>query len=156
MGTQLPRYWKLRDPEIEKLLVETWPFLPAHLKKTGNNIAAIRFGTAAFFLFVLLGVTDSTVTSTPAQFVSRIFSMTTLLAVIGVVGAVLILILRSMQVAKRFVDAYAEMLPDHAEHIRRIYAERGLGDVIAPWVRGKPGVIRKILNGIARRFHLKP
>lgn len=144
----------MRDPAIDKMLRQTWQYLPPELKKTSHNISTIRFGTVCFTILIIAGFLQMIATSTPADFLGRIISFNTIVALLGVAGAIYILAMRSMQIAPRFIDTYVQMLPDYEEEIRNSYAERGLADVIAPWVRGK-GRLSALLRHLAKRFHFK-
>lgn len=140
---------------MDRLMHETWPQLPPEMRKNSTNLATIRIGAVCFVLFVLGGMASMVAHDTPDRFITEFFSFQTFFAVIGMIGAIVILILRAMQVAPRFVEAYAQMLPDHADQIRVIYAERGLGDVVAPWVRRKGGRMSRIFGHYAKRFYIR-
>lgn len=135
---------------------KAWDSLPADLRKNSHNLSAIRIGVVGYAVLIVLYVAQLASSTDPATFASRIVSFGTLLTLLGLIAAAGILLARSMMLAPRFIDAYCEMLPDRADDIRRIYAERGSGDVVAPWIRGKPGRFGKLLKGLARRFSIIP
>lgn len=155
MVTQVPRRLKLRDAGIDRLLRETWPLLPKNLQKSSKNLASIRFGAACYLALMIIFVGNSAQTSDPHGFMVDVFSMNSLVAVIGFIAAVIILFARSMQVAPRYVEAYVEMLPDYADEIQTIYAERGLADVAAPWITSR-NKLGKMLKNLSKRFRLVP
>jgi hypothetical protein len=135
---------------------KTWDSLPADLRKNSHNLSAIRVGVVGYAVLIVLYVAQIASSTDPATFASRIISFSMLLTLVGLVAAAGILLARTMMLAPRFIEAYCELLPDHAEDIRRIYAERGSGDVVAPWIRGKPGRFGKLLRGLAKRYSIIP
>lgn len=146
----------MRDAEVEKVLRNNLKFLSPELRKSSANIASIRMGTISYLVMVMLVVGMQASILTPAAFMTFVFSWTMLFAVIGFVAAVCILTLRAMALAPHFIEAYAILMKDDADVIRQLYGERGLADVIAPWIKGKPGIIMKMTKKLARRFYMHP
>lgn len=156
MADHARRQHRLRDAQIDREMRRKWDELPADLRKNSNNLSAIRTGVAGYAVLIVLYVAQLASSTDPATFAMRIISVTMLLTIIGLVAAAGILLARSMMLAPRFIENYCEILPERADDIRRIYAERGSGDVMAPWIRGKPGRFGKLLRGLAKRFSIIP
>ena len=156
MVTHLKRQYGRRDPELEKQLRSAWTFLPDALRRNSNNLSVIRVGVVAFTLLIILYLVEIVANSTPEAFLGNLFSYNVLLAFIGLACALAILLGRAMQMAPHFIDAYVAMLPEQEDEIRGMYQERGAGDVIAPWIRGKPGRLVKFGRYLAKRFSIMP
>lgn len=151
VGGQLVRQHKRRTKETNQLLDMGWQYLPPYLRKRSANLYKIRTGTIGFFIFMIIYILSAASASTPMEFFGQLFSGTTALGLFGIIAAALILVLRAMQSAPDFIDAYCQMFPDHEDQIKEEYCERGLGDVITPWVKTRRP-IGAVFAGIARRF----
>ncbi len=156
MANHARRQHRLRDARIDREMRRTWDALPTDLRRNSNNLSAIRTGVIGYAVLIVLYIAQLASSTDAATFVARIVSITMLLTLFGLIAAAGILLARSMMLAPRFIENYCEMLPARADDIRRIYAERGTGDVIAPWIRGKPGRFGKLLRGFAKRFSIMP
>jgi len=154
--THLKRQYLRRDPDLEKQLRLAWTFLPDDLRRNSNNLSVIRFGTMAFVLLIVLYLVEIVANSTPQAFLGNLFSFNVLFAFIGLACAIAILLGRCMQMAPHFINAYVALLPAQEDEIRGMYDERGAGDVIAPWIRGKPGRMAKLGRYLAKRFSIMP
>lgn len=151
MAGQLVRQHQRRTKETSQLLDIGWQYLPPHLRKRSTNLYKIRTGTIGFFIFMIIYILSAASSSTPGEFFRQLFSGTTALGLFGIVAAAAILVVRAMQSAPDFILAYSQLFPDHEEQIKEEYCERGLGDVITPWVKTRRP-IGAVFAGLARRF----
>lgn len=156
MADHARRQYRMRDPDLERLLKAHWNSLPAKLRESSQNISAIRVGVVAYAVLIVMYVAQTAASTDPEGFTSRMLSLHMFLTMLGLVAAVGILVARAVTLAPHFVDAYAQMLPDHEADIRSLYAERGTGDLIAPWIKGKPGRFTRLFRALARRFSIIP
>ena len=156
MVRQGPRYWARRNPALARALRQNWQHLPPNLRKNAANVAVIRFGTACFIALIITSLAQTAYASTPVEFMTTLLSLNSLVAVVGVLAAIIILLIRSMAVAPRFIEAYAEMMPENEEMIREMFDQRGVADAIAPWIMSRQGRIKGILSRFAARFIPQP
>ena len=129
-----------------------WRILPAGLRRTAANIAIMRIGILGYLALIVLSLSQSAATSTPAAFAAALFSVNSLFAVVILVMAPILLCWWAMTVAPRYVEAYARMMPENADEIRQMFVERGVADVIAPWIMTRPGRMKAVLTRIAGRL----
>lgn len=139
---------KARDRRLNAIVAMAWPHLPSSLLKTSSNLAKIRFGIIGYTLLVVAIPINAVIEKTPAQFAEAAFSWAVPGAVVSLLAGYAILIGRAMQSAPRFIAALQSLVPDEADAIADHWRARGAGDVVAPWIRTKGGII----NGLARRF----
>lgn len=135
---------------IDRLMKAVRPALPKDLQKTSKNLGIIRAGTIGYLGLIIISTGNAAKTMNPGQFITAMVSFNTVIGVVGFIAAVVILFGRSMQVAPRFVSAYEEMLPDHAEAIAIIYGERGFADAFAPWITTNNAFWRMARNMFGR------
>lgn len=129
-----------------------WRHLPPRLRKTAASIAIARGAIAGFLALIIISVSQSISNSTPAEFFDRMLTMNTVLAVLVLLVSPVLLTIWSMRTAPRFIDEYARMMEPNADEIRRMFVERGLADVFAPWIMTRPGWLRKLGNRLAGRL----
>lgn len=152
MVGQGSRYWRGRDPAIARALRLNWRLLPKELRNTATNISVMRIGILGFACLVMLSLGQTAMTSTPQQFVTTLFSVKSLFAIIALVVTPLLVTWRAVKVAPMFIDAYARMMPENEDEIRAMFVERGMTDVIAPWIMTRPGRMKTILTRLGNRF----
>jgi len=135
---------------------ETWPQLSPELRKTAANIATIRLGVMAYVIILPASIVNTIATSTPAEFLAYLGRMTPLLGIIGLVAAIAILYVRAVRTSPRFLAEYLVIMPGFAERLEARYGEPGLGDVFAPWIRGRRNFVTAIIARIMSRMSLRP
>jgi hypothetical protein len=146
---------KRNDPQITKLLKESWIHLPPALRKISKNLNIIRFGLVMFIIIFFGRIAQIISDSPPSKFLGNLFDVNMIILVLFIITATVLTIKRAMNMAPVYIDIYAQMFPDHEGTIRTIYEERGLGDLFAPWIRNKDSFVSKLLNRMAKRFYIR-
>lgn len=141
-----------RDPDIARALRLNWRLLPKQLRLTGANVAVIRLSLIGFVCLIVISLAQTATTSTPTAFFASLLSINSAFAVIGLISGVALLVWRAMSVAPRFIEAYSQMMPENEQEIREMFIERGVADVIAPWVMTRPGRFNAVMRRLANRF----
>lgn len=145
-----------QDRQINVIMRQRWPELPAELRRTAANIATIRIGVVAYAIILPASIINMAITSTPAQFGAYLLSFNPVMGTLGLIGASIILYQRTVRTAGQFVAAYQEIAPDFEDRIAEKYGTRGLGDLFAPWIKGRAGFLKKIMSRIGDRLIIKP
>ena len=156
MGRHAARRLMNPDRELSAAMAASWERLPPELRSIANNISTIRLGAIGYAFVLPASIASTARTSTPAEFARYIVGFTPVAGALGLVAVAVILHLRATRTSRHFVDAYKLLLPDMAERIEAVYGEPGLGDVVAPWIRGRRRLGGEIARRIAARFRLLP
>lgn len=140
MARHLPEQLKRYDPAVAKLVRELYEHLPDEAKKDVDRVARVRYVVAGYILFLIMFPVGAANQGLSA-FVRQVYSPFYLLALIlGVIGVVL-MIRRVMNVSGAVVATFEAMAPEAGPDIDRVYGRRGLGDLVAPWIRRRRGRI---------------
>ncbi len=133
-----------------------WNDLPPNMRTTAKNLSTIRIGVACMLVLIVVGLANAVASKTPAEFIDWIVGLNALAAIAGLTLGTVVLVIRAMRTAPRFIEAYGEIMPDRAEDIAASFSERGAGDVVAPWIRSPDGRWSRIGRYLANRFRLLP
>lgn len=133
-----------------------WPLLPPALQGTGARLARGRTALMLLALFIPISIASEIAHDTPEQFARYLTSLTPLGALALVVAGIAVIAIRAERTAPEFIEAYAQLLPDRAEEIRIAFGERGVGDVVAPWIRTQRSLMAMVAKRIGARLGMTP